>query len=156
MRAILEFLEDDDRFMRVWTPLLVVSALVWFGTQPGFAQPLAPTQAEIPSPGGATNLEMWTYIVGVVMPLIVALITQTHWERCTQALTAVAVCVVVGVGTCYFNGALDVRDLAASILRIFIAAIAAYYGFWKPTGIAPRLQAATTIPQHDSPHTTVA
>jgi hypothetical protein len=45
------------------------------------------------------------------------------------------------------NGNVDVIYTLLAIAQAMIAAWASYYGFWKPTSIAPTLHTATDLPR---------
>jgi hypothetical protein len=131
-----------------WSPLgilLLVVLLLWL-LSPGalFAQGLDNSVIHKP-PENATNLELWTWIAGIVLPPIASTIIQAGWSRSLQSVTVVGLALAAGTITCYFSGTLNGADLATTIAKVFAAAITSYLGFWKPTGIAPRIEAATTI-----------
>lgn len=92
-----------------------------------------------------TPLQMWELVVGFLSPVLLAVVMQPRWPRSAQALVAFAWCVIAaGVGL-YLDGRLDAADWAASTLKVLVAAIASYQGVWKPTGVAPAIERATTV-----------
>lgn len=96
-----------------------------------------------------TNLSMWTLIVGAVLPALIATIQQPGWSPRLRSIVTVAVCVVVGGGTSWLTGDLHIEAIVTSILTVLVAALSTYKGFWKPTGIAPTVEAltsGTTVP----------
>lgn len=96
-----------------------------------------------------SDLQMWSLIVGTLAPLVIAVIQQPRWPVAFRSVVAVTLCVLLGLGTTYFNGGLDGRPAVSSILVVIVAALATYQSFWRPTGIVPAVEAAT------SPHTAV-
>lgn len=92
-----------------------------------------------------TNSELWPLMVGVVMPIIVALVVQTQWGSCAKSIVAVLICSLGGYGTAYFTGQLDGKDVARDIMLVIIATKTFYSAFWKPTGICDVIENATTI-----------
>lgn len=92
-----------------------------------------------------SNAVMWAGMVGFLMPLAISVIKQTWWPDWVKSVVAFACCFAAAVGTAYFNGNFDGRDVVTCFLVTFTIAMGSYYGFWKPTGIAPRLERATTF-----------
>lgn len=91
-----------------------------------------------------TNLAMWSLVVGFFLPPVVAIIQQPKWSQTVRALVTFVVAVVAGAGTAYFNGDLNGKDWVTSTLVVLVAAISVYKGLYQPTGIAPKIEAATS------------
>lgn len=91
-----------------------------------------------------SNTIMWAGIVGFVMPVAVAVVMQSGWSDRVRSLVGFACCLIAGAGTAWFAGNFDGRDIVSCVLVTFTIAIATYYGFWRPTGIAPRIESATS------------
>ena len=92
-----------------------------------------------------TNLAQWSAIVAFVIPLVMALLNQTQWAAHIKAALFFAVSLVAAGGTAYFQGDLTGKRWLDSALIIVPAAAAFYHGFWKPVGIAPKLEEITTV-----------
>ena len=56
-----------------------------------------------------------------------------------------AACAVAGVGVAWFQGDLTGRRFTEAALVVLVASIATYTGAWKPTGIAPGIEARTNL-----------
>lgn len=97
------------------------------------------------NPSTMSNAAMWAGLVGFFLPLIVSVVVQQRWSDMQKATATFCCCIVAAAGTAWFNGMLDVSDIARCFLIVFTLAIATYYGFWKPTGVAPRIESATSI-----------
>ena len=91
-----------------------------------------------------TNIQMWTLLVGFFMPPVIAVIQQAHWAVRLRALVTFAVCVVASLVTVWLTGEFNTKDVVASILTVLVTALATYRGLWKPTGVAPSIEAATS------------
>jgi biotin transporter BioY len=88
---------------------------------------------------------MWSLVIGFVSAtFIIPILQQPHWSSRTRALLTFAYCIVVGIGNVFFQGEFDLKNLATSILLIFVSAIATYKGFSRPTGVAPAIETATS------------
>lgn len=87
---------------------------------------------------------MWSLIVGFFLPPVQAVIQQSHWPERIRALVNFASCAVAAFGVVYFTGSVNFRDWVQSALVVLVAAIATYKGTWKPTGIAPTIEAKTS------------
>lgn len=91
-----------------------------------------------------TNLDLWAVVIGTIAPLVIAVVQQKPWPSHVKAIITVISSILIGLGNVYFNGQFDVKDIARSILLVFVATIAAYQGLWKPTGVAPAIESATS------------
>jgi len=89
------------------------------------------------------TVDQWTVIVGLLLPLIIAVINRTTWTAPLKALVALLVCVVAAAGDLYFKGQLSTGAWAANAVAIFFVVVTAYVGFWKPTGIAESIEKRT-------------
>ena len=91
------------------------------------------------------NAVMWAGIMGFVMPVLVSVIVQTGWNSRAKSVVAFVSCLIAGAGTAYFAGNFVGQDIVTCALITFTVAISTYYGFWRPTGMAGRIEAATTL-----------
>lgn len=93
----------------------------------------------------------WALILGVLTPLLVALVQQPQWTARTRALVSLLASIVVGVLTVLANGVdLTVwtgnkaQTLLGVIALVMVASNTAYKTLWKPTGVAPAIEHATS------------
>lgn len=91
-----------------------------------------------------SNLEMWSLVVGFLLPPVLSIVQQPRWSETTQSVVAFLACALAGAGTAFFQGDLTGRRFAEAGLVILVAAIATYKGFWKPTKISPAIEALTS------------
>jgi len=91
-----------------------------------------------------SNLEMWSLLVGFFMPLVIAAVQRSTWTNPVRALVALLMCIVAAFGTVWFAGEFDTNDIISSILLVLVTSIASYKGLWKPTAVAPKIEAATS------------
>lgn len=87
---------------------------------------------------------MWSALVGGFAPLLVAVIQQPSWSRQRRAIVTLIASLILGVGTAYFNTQLNGRGILSSVLVVAFAAWTSYLGLWKPTRVAPAIEAATS------------
>lgn len=92
-----------------------------------------------------TNLEVWSALVGVVMPLVVSLVNQSSWPKGLGAVVSVATSLAAAGVTCWLHGDLNGNDYLGSVSVILSASFATYHLFWKPTGIAPKVESLTSL-----------
>jgi len=90
------------------------------------------------------NLEQWSLIVAFFVPPAVALINQTGWSSKLKAVVFFAISLLAAAGTAYFQGDLTGKRFLDSALLIVAAAAAYYHGLYKPTGVAPTIEKATS------------
>lgn len=91
-----------------------------------------------------SDAQMWALIVGFLAPPVIAVAQQPSWPDWLRSLVTVAFSVVAGTGTVWLTGNFEPADLVSSVLLILVTSIAAYKGVWKPTTIAPKIEAATS------------
>lgn len=93
-----------------------------------------------------SNLEMYALVVGFLMPLLLAVIIQSHWSSGLKATLAFGACLVAAAGTVYFQQPdWDWHDWIGSSLLVLVTAIASYKGVWKPTGISDGIETNTNV-----------
>lgn len=91
------------------------------------------------------NLVMWSTIVGFLSPLVVAIIQQPKFHDAAKAVITFLYCLVTAFITVILEGRFTQERFVTSLLFVFVTAITAYKGLWKPTGAAPAIESATTI-----------
>ena len=101
-----------------------------------------------------SNLQLSSAFVGLIVPLVVSFVNQTHWKSQVKGLVAILVSLVAAVVTSWAAGELHGKSLATSFLIVLGATLSTYRIFWKPTGIADSVESATTV--HKTPSTTAA
>lgn len=74
-------------------------------------------------------------LIGIVTPLLVAIVTTLKTSATVKGLLALAFSVVIGVATCYSQGLLSTADILGSVLAAYGAAQVAYVVVFKPAGI---------------------
>lgn len=92
-----------------------------------------------------TDLEMWSGLVGFLLPLVIAVIQQPSFPKPLRAIITLVVCAVAAIVTVSLQGSLDWTRWQHSVLIIAVAALAFYKGTWLPLGGAPALEEATTL-----------
>lgn len=90
-----------------------------------------------------TSIDQWTAIVGIFLPLLIATVNRTMWSSTAKSYGALAVCLAASAIEVVVKGQFDVAHWGANLLTMFTLSITTYYGFWKPTGIAPALEQKT-------------
>lgn len=94
-----------------------------------------------------SNLVMWTLVAGFFMVPVVGLIKQSKWSEQAKAVLTFLVALVVAAGTVYFEQPdWNWRDYVSTALIVLVTAISTYHGFWKPSGIEPKISEITDRP----------
>jgi uncharacterized membrane protein YqaE (UPF0057 family) len=91
-----------------------------------------------------TNNDIWTLIIGLILPPIIAVINQAHWSPTIKGIVALVVCGLVALGVEEVRGTPNWHDWRNTALLIAGAAIISYRQFWQPSLIAPTIEAKTT------------
>jgi len=89
--------------------------------------------------------------IGTLLPLVTAIVQQKHWSTRTRTIIGVGMSILAGLVAWVSIHGLNVADLPgilSTVLGVTIAALAAYEGVWKPTGLANAIEVATspTVP----------
>src|SRR5574343_563087 len=90
------------------------------------------------------DLQNWQVVTGFLLPLLMSVILQKPWSREVKAAVTFVVCYIVAAVQMWLDTGIDASHLFGNGLAIFVIAISTFYGFWKPTGIAPKLEAITS------------
>lgn len=90
------------------------------------------------------NLTALNLIVGFVAPIIISVINRPTFDSRLKVLVMVLVSVVAGFGTAYFSDQFNAEDVTSSVMTVMVAAITAYTGIFKPSGVAPKIELATS------------
>ncbi len=107
---------------------------------------LAGTEVLAQGPGGPglpPQIDQWTTVAGVLLPLVIAVINRQAWGSIAKSLMALLVCVVVAGGDVYFKGAFSMRAWSQTALYIFFIVVTTYVGIWRPTGLAAAVEKRT-------------
>lgn len=91
-----------------------------------------------------SNAELWAAGLGYVLPPVVAIVNQPRWSGAVKGLLMLVVAVLDGLGTAYFNGEFDGKTIVTCMLTAAIAIGVAYHTVWRPSGIAPGIEQATS------------
>ncbi|MEV0090475.1 hypothetical protein [Streptomyces sp. NPDC050738] len=91
-----------------------------------------------------TNPQLWALFIGFVSPPAIAVVQQPRWSGPARAFFMLLASLLIGVGTAYFNDALHAATVATNLLIAAVAVGTSYHSLWKPAGIAPGIEAATS------------
>lgn len=89
-----------------------------------------------------TDLDMWSLLVGVLLPALIAVVNRAHWVAWVKGVVAVASSALAGGVTAVLTGQLTGGTWLHAALVVAVAAVAAYRLWWKPTGIGPKIEAS--------------
>ena len=92
-----------------------------------------------------TEIEMWSLIVGFVLPPVLSVVQQSGWSDRLRAIVAFLACALAGAGVAYFQGDLTGRRFVEAGLVVLVTAVATYRNFWRPTGVSPAIETKTNV-----------
>lgn len=93
-----------------------------------------------------TDLQMWSFLVGFFMPMLVAVFQQPKWKNWVRSLFTVGSCIIAGGVTMFLEHGFHADEhLVTNILQVLVMAQASYLAFWKPTKIADKIESATDV-----------
>lgn len=93
----------------------------------------------------AVAFSQWNMVLGVAMPLIVALIIQSHWTKPIKASAALFTCMGASLITLFLQGKLTEFNYVFGTLGLLSQTGIYFQAFWGPTGIARALEFYTTF-----------
>lgn len=100
--------------------------------------------SELPQVFGSNYL-LASALVGALIPAGIALIVQRDWSSEVKGAAAAVVCLAAAVLLGFTQGVLDPADVLRSFLIVFTLAQVLYQTFWRPSGIAPAIEARTSV-----------
>jgi hypothetical protein len=95
------------------------------------------------------NIEGVDVVIGVLLPLGIAVVNRSDWESSTKAAAALVICFLVATlasavaGDITLGEGVDFAAWATTIGTIWGVAVVTYQSFWKPTNIAPAIEEMT-------------
>lgn len=84
-------------------------------------------------------------IGGVAMPFLIAIINQSHWSPKVRGVVAFAACLGAAALLSALHGTLTLTHWRDSAILVTGAAMVMYHALWRPSGLAPALEDATTL-----------
>lgn len=121
--------------------LLLATVFVIVGSGVAYAQDgsIGPTQPGVSDLG-------WVMFTATLVPLAVAIVTKWNTSSVIKSMLMAFLSVVTSsivVWQTWPDGT-ELTEFAFAGLTAIVTSAATYYGVWKPTTIAPKLQDATT------------
>lgn len=103
-----------------------------------------------------SDAELWAAALGYLSPPVIAIVQQPRFAGPLKALIMLAWSVLVGLGTAYFNDQFSGQTVTTCMLTAAVAIGVAYHTLWRPSGIAPGIEAGTSSGGRSAPAVTVA
>jgi hypothetical protein len=94
----------------------------------------------------SSDVQLWAAVVGFLLPIATAVVIRQGWSSAVQSVANFVLAAIAAAGTQYFEGNLtgdNWRAYVHTLLIVFVASIASYHGFFRPTNIGPKIEAAT-------------
>jgi hypothetical protein len=98
---------------------------------------------------GDTSIDI--AVGGVLMPFVIAVINQAHWNSKVRGAVAFLLCLASAAGLAALHGTLTWGHWRDAAVVVTGAAMVMYHALWKPSGLAPAVESATTIGGDGSP-----
>lgn len=94
------------------------------------------------------TIQYWELITAFLLPLVLSLVMQKNWTSATKAVVMFLFSALIVMGQLYIRDELNNwEDPVSVVLRVVAFTIAFYQGLWKPTGVAPKIEDATSAPK---------
>ena len=99
----------------------------------------------------------WATLLGILLPLLVSVINQPWLSVSAKHAVAVALAIVVGSATVFFTGApLSWATIGTAVSAVYAASQFAYSVLWRPTGVSPAIESATSAKVIDGTSTVLS
>ena len=101
-----------------------------------------PTLLAVAETGDPVRVQLWSLLVGVILPITVGLITKVTTSASTKAVALAFLAAVSGFVSEMLSSGSAFQWSTALITwaATFIVAVAVHFGLWKPTGTAAAVQ----------------
>lgn len=87
----------------------------------------------------------WGVFAGVFTPILVSVAQRSTWTGLTRTLVGIGISIVIGILTCLADGTFThTKTLLATVAAVTLVSVTTYHGLWKPSGVAPKIESATT------------
>lgn len=84
------------------------------------------------------------FAVATLIPILVGLVTKEVASAKLKSLLLAVLSGLAAVGTAFVDGGgVLTQETLTMFAQTFVIAVATYYGFWKPTNVAPAVQHKT-------------
>lgn len=105
--------------------------------------------------GAIVGIEVWAFVVGALMPPLVAVVQQPRWPNWVRFAVSLGSSLIAAVITTGLTHGWHIDPhLVANAFVILTEAQIFYNRFWKPSGIAPAIEAKTSGGEPDTAHPT--
>jgi hypothetical protein len=84
-------------------------------------------------------------IGGVFMPFLIAMVNQAHWSPKLRGAVAFVLCLGAAAVLAAIHGTFTLTHWRDTAVLVTGAAMVMYHALWKPSGLAPAVEGATTI-----------
>lgn len=91
------------------------------------------------------DVNFLAWILGFVVPVVTAILTKSTAHPAIKAISTALLAAGAGclAAAIKLNGHVDLNEWGVTIGQAMVMAWASYYGFWKPTTVAPSIHEAT-------------
>lgn len=95
----------------------------------------------------------WTAVLGLIAPLIIAVLKQSGFTKKQNSLIALAVCIVAGIADAFYFGAMNPMDVATTVFTILTVAFVTYKNLFQALGFDDWLTEKTSLVKKSVPWT---
>lgn len=85
--------------------------------------------------------------VGPLVPLLTSVVNQPHWSSRQRTIMSVIVSIIAGTVVYTTEYGLDFSNpamIVTAVVGVILASAASYKNIWKPAGVAPAIEIATS------------
>lgn len=109
------------------------------------ASPALAADSQVVVDTGINQVQVLSVLIGVILPIVVGLVTKRVTSESVKAvllafLAAVSGFVTEAINVGGFNDSFNWTAALLTWVMTFVAAVAAHFGLWKPTGVSAAAQ----------------
>jgi peptidoglycan/LPS O-acetylase OafA/YrhL len=82
---------------------------------------------------------------GVAMSFLISVINQSRWSPKVKGIIAFAACLGAAAGLAALHGTLTWASWRDTAIPVTGAAMVMYHALWRPSGLAPAVEDATSV-----------
>lgn len=91
------------------------------------------------------TLQTWQLAVAAVLPLLAAILTQSHWDTDKKRVIQLGLTIAVSLVGTYLAGQFNIQDIIGTLVIILTGAAIIERQVFSPLGLTPTLSALTDI-----------
>lgn len=82
-------------------------------------------------------------LISAFIPLVLAMLNRYNWPKEAKALISFVITIAIGFGIAWLSDVHSFEGIAATCAAVYALSQAAYFGVYRPTGAAEKIEKST-------------